>query len=243
MTPFPPAFPHGPIVEVFPNVFTVSGSARFAPLISITRNMTIVREGSALTLISAVRLSPEGEAELSRLGEVKHLVKIGFFHGMDDPYYMDRYHPTLWAPPGAKHRGELTTDRELRPGDALPLSDGSLFAFENGTKPETAIVLEREGGILLSCDSVQNWVNFEGCSRLGGLMMRAMGFLGPAKIGPGWRSAAERKKGPTFEGDFERLLQLRWKHLLSAHGVPLRDTAHADLRRMVAATYGKKKGH
>ena len=37
------------------------------------------------------------------LGTVEHVVKIGGFHGIDDPFYVDRYKPTLWALPGATH--------------------------------------------------------------------------------------------------------------------------------------------
>jgi len=47
-----------------------------------------------------------------------------------------------------------------------------VFAFAKGRKPEVAIVLERSGGILITCDSFQNWTTLAGWSFLGGLMMR-----------------------------------------------------------------------
>mgnify|MGYP001615266114 CR=1 FL=1 len=62
MPTFPPALPHGAIEEVFPDVFLVTGGFRFAPLLSITRNMTIVRQGAELVLVNSVSLSDEGEA-------------------------------------------------------------------------------------------------------------------------------------------------------------------------------------
>ena len=55
-------------------------------------------------------------------------------------------------------------------------------------------------------------------------MMRGFGFIRPANIGPGWRQAANPEAS-----DFERLKALSFKHLLSAHGVPLKDDAHTQL--------------
>ena len=69
MSTFPKALPHGPIREVFPGIFFVTGGFGFGPGLRITRNMTILRQGGDLVVVNSVRLSPEGEAEL---GEVLH---------------------------------------------------------------------------------------------------------------------------------------------------------------------------
>ena len=87
---------HGPIEEITNDVFWVQGSIQLAPGIRLMRNMVIVRSGEELTLVSPVRLSPGGEAELKRLGTVRHVVKIGFFHGVDDAYYRERFSATYW---------------------------------------------------------------------------------------------------------------------------------------------------
>src|SRR5262245_22869612 len=113
---FVPAMPHGAIEEVFPDTFFVQGTTRpnFNGLNwQFSRNMTILREGEALTLVNSVRLDDAGLAALERLGRVTNLVKIGAFHGYDDPFYVDRYRPRLWALPGATHEGGLKTDVEL----------------------------------------------------------------------------------------------------------------------------------
>ena len=132
MPPFPPALPHGALTEVFQNVFVVTGSFRFGPGLTITRNMTVVREGGELTIVNSVRLTPQGESELAKLGIVKHLVRLGAFHGADDPYYKNRYKPTLWAPPNTRHKAELTTDRELKPGSS-PIKNSKIF--RHGSNP------------------------------------------------------------------------------------------------------------
>lgn len=228
----PPQPPFGKIEEAFADVFQVTGGFRFAPGLRITRNMTIVRQGGALTLVNSVRLDAAGEAALDALGPVRHLVRLGAFHGVDDPYYVDRYKPTLWAPPGTKHAGGLTTDRELAAG-ACPIEGATVFPFAHGRQPECAILLERDGGILVTCDSYQNWESFDGCSAMGKLMMKVMGF-GPTLIGGPWLKAM----GPEVRADFEALLALPFAHLVPAHGAVLRDRAKDGLRTATKRRFG-----
>src|SRR4051794_16135964 len=83
-------------------------------------NMTIVRDGNALTLINAIRLDDEGLAELDVLGRVANVVKIGWLHARDDAFYKARYGATFRAMPGMTHAHGLAADRALRPGDAMP---------------------------------------------------------------------------------------------------------------------------
>jgi hypothetical protein len=235
---FPAALRHGPIRQVFPDVFVVRGTFRFMPLFEITRNMTIVRVGEELVLVNSVRLSPEGEAELEKLGTPKHLLRIGEFHGMDDAWYVNRYGVSLWWPKGAAPRPPATPSQELKAGVQLPIPDAELFLWEHGEKPECAVLLKREGGILITCDSVQNWSTFDGCSFLGKVMMKRFGFGPPAQIGPFWKKLLEGKTPGALKPDFERLLQLEWRHVLSGHGEPLLGTARDLLRQQVRQTFG-----
>jgi hypothetical protein len=126
------------------------------------------------------------------------------------------------------HEAGLTTREELRP-DHSPLRDAKVFLFEGGARPEGAVLVEREGGVLVACDSFQNWVSFEGSSLMAKLAMKLMGF-GPAMIGPLWAKAL----GPGIRADFDRLVALEWRHALSGHGAPMRDTAKNDLRGAMA---------
>jgi hypothetical protein len=150
---------------------------------------------------------------------------------------VQRYQPMVWAPPGVEQPAGMKTERELVPGGETPLAGSSVFAFAGSRTPETAIHLERHGGVLLTCDSVQNWETTTGCSTLGGLMARMLGFKGRACIGPGWRKQSEPKDGKGFAPDFERLVELEWKHVLSGHGAPLKDTARDDLRSQMKRIY------
>ena len=63
MSDYPDAMPHGPLEEVFPDVFFVTGTMRgefFGSTWQFSRNMTVVREGDDLTIVNSVRLGDDG---------------------------------------------------------------------------------------------------------------------------------------------------------------------------------------
>ena len=227
MAGFRPAYPHGSLDEVFEGVFFLRGTMRLGPGISITRNMVVVRQGGELVLVNSVRLTEAGEAELEKLGKVRHLVRLGFFHGADDAYYVHRYKPTFWAPKGQRHAAGFSPDRELRERES-PIDGSSVFAFQNGKEPEAALLIEREGGMIVPCDAYQNWTTFDGCSAVGKVMMRAMGF-GPTLIGGPWTN----KMGRSVKKDFDVLVERDFRHLLPAHGEPIVGKAKEGLKAAI----------
>jgi hypothetical protein len=229
---FAPALSHGPIVEVFADIFQVTGSFRMGPGVVITRNMTILRQAGELTLVNSVRLTPAGLAELDKLGKVTNLMKIGAFHGMDDPFYVDRYQPKFWAPPGVRHSAGLQHTADLTDG-LEPLPNTSVFAFAHGKHPEVALIIARHGGLLLTCDSLQNWTSFAGASLLAKVVLSVLGF-GPKHIGGPWTKAM----GPGVQQDLVRLLDMPFATLLPAHGTVLRDHAKEGLREAITKRFG-----
>ena len=220
--PFAPAAPHGPIQEVFPGVHFVTGTMQTVLMGAhwhFSRNMTVVQDGNALTLISTVRLDDAGLAALDALGTVQHIVKIGSLHGLDDAFYRARYpQATFWALPGMPG---TEADKHLTIGGELPFAGASLFVFEHTKLPECILRIDREGGILVACDSLQNWVGpdafFSDESRK---MMTDMGFFQSANLGPVWMQVNEPKAA-----DFVRLKDVPFQHALCGHGVPLKDKA------------------
>lgn len=229
--------PHGPIQEIAEGVFWVRGSIRMGPGVRITRNMVIVRSGGELAVVSAVRLDAAGEAALAELGTVRHVIKIGASHGIDDRYYVSRFGAAYWSIPGAARAHEPPPDRVLG-GEALPIADAELFTFDGAVGKEGALLIKRAGGILVTCDAVQHWPDTEGCSLPAKAISRLFGFTSrPAQIGPPWRKRMT-PKGGSLRGDFERLAALEFKHLIGGHGAVLRDTARDDLKATIAATYG-----
>lgn len=138
---FADALPHGPIRQVFPDVFFVAGSFVKGKILRFSRNMIVVRDRGDLTLINTVRLSDAGLNELDELGTVRHVMKLGFYHGIDDPYYVDRYDAKLWAHSGHVHDAGLQTTMEMHEDGELPFSSGSLFVYRTAKKPEAVVHL------------------------------------------------------------------------------------------------------
>lgn len=235
MFEYTPVWPHGSLQLAFPDLFFVVGTniTHHAGVdYQTSRTMVVVRERGLLTLINTVRLDDHGLRRLDALGEVRHVVRLGAFHGRDDPFYCDRYRALLWALPGQIHADGRPTDRELSP-HAFPLSDGQPFIFTSARCPEAAVLLAREGGILITCDAIQNWTHVDRFfSPACGDMFRAQGLIAPANIPATWRHACQ----PSPD-DFYRLLELPFRHLISAHGEPLRDEAHARVAASVRATF------
>jgi hypothetical protein len=161
-------------------------------------------------------------------------VRLGAFHGMDDPKYVERYKPTVWAPPGVDG---VKADRELVAGGELPIAGATLFSFDSSRTPETAMLVPRHGGVLFTCDSVQNWETADGLSFLGRVMARVMGFRGRACIGPGWRKQSEPKTNGGFGPEFAKLVEFDFRHAIGGHGAPMKDTARDDLQASVRRLY------
>ena len=220
---FPPALAHNEIKAVLPDVFFVTGAMETVLMEldwQFSRNMTIVREGERLILINTVRLSDAGLAELDRLGKVTDVIRLGALHGRDDAFYRDRYQAQYWVMPGleSEEQGAALTLGDDTP---LPIADASVFQFKTCKLPEGILHLHRDGGILIACDALQNWLqpdeHFCDASRE---RMEQMGFFAPANVGPVWLQAAE----PGAD-DFIRLKSLDFKHALCGHGEPLLDNA------------------
>lgn len=238
MFEYSPAWPHGTLQAAFSEIYYVVGTNKTHHAgvdIQTSRTMTVVRVGDQLTLLNTVRLDNEGLRALDTLGAVKHIVRLGAFHGRDDPFYCDRYGAPLWAPPGATQADGRAADRTLTPGGPFPVPGSEVFAFVSAKFPEVAIRLEHEGGILVTCDAIQNWARVDAFfSPACGAAFKAQGLIREANIPSTWQQACE----PSAD-DFRRLLNLRFRHLLSAHGEPLRDVAYERVRASVVEAFGE----
>ncbi len=236
MHEYTPAWPHGPIQEVLPDIFVVTGTNKTqhdGVALQFSRNMTIIRTGRELTLVNTVRLSESGLDDLDALGNVSAIVRLGAFHGRDDAFYRDRYGGLLWTLGRVQHEHGARTDRLLQPGQPGPLADSTTLAFETSRQPEAALHLARHGGVLLTCDSVQNWGGADRYfSPATAKILKAQGLLRPVNISPVWLAACGAK---AF--DFARLLERSFRHLISAHGPPLLNDAHARLTATVERVF------
>jgi hypothetical protein len=234
-----PVFPHGELEELLDDVWFVTGSVRMPGPIPVlfSRNMVVLRHGGELTLVNTLRLDDERLAKLDELGEVKNVIRLAGFHGMDDPFYKDRYGATVSVvdgqiyAPGFKNTkaergdGYLEPDVEMSIDADLPISGARLITIDC-LAGEGLLLLERDGGILISGDSLQNWATTnEYFSFSGKVLMKLMGFIKPHQVGPGWlkQSKPDRKQ----IGD---LLELEFDKLLPGHGDPVIGGAREKLR-------------
>ena len=94
---FAPVYPHDPIEQIADDVFMARGSIKLNSIIRISRNMAIVRQGNELTLVNPIRLNEAELGRLEALGTVKHVMRLGAFHGCDGPFYMARYSRAFWC--------------------------------------------------------------------------------------------------------------------------------------------------
>ncbi|MBS0289638.1 MAG: hypothetical protein JSS07_06350 [Proteobacteria bacterium] len=234
---YAPAWEHGDLKEIFPNIFFVMGTNitfHEGHELQHSCNMVVVKNAHELTLINTVRLNEQGLALLDNLGQVTNVVRIGAFHGRHDPFYLDRYQAKLWALKGMKHQNEKSATVELVVNGKMPFPDCSLFVFESATQPEAILHINREGGILITCDSIKNW-NFidKFFSEETGKLYTNLGFLGEAAISKIWQQACNIQAQ-----DFARLKSLTFKHLLSAHGEPLLNHAYEKLTSTIEQEFG-----
>ena len=236
---FPPAYRHDPITPIADNVFMVRGCVPMNPIIRITRNMAIVRQGEELTVINPIRLNDDTLVELDRLGSVRHVLRLGPFHGVDDAFYMDRYKALFWSQLGGKTYAEPAIDRPLVSGGELPFENAQLFTFDLALQPEAALLLETGGGVLLTTDAIQHYGDYSHCNLPAKLMLPLLGFRRTTLVGPIWLKFMT-PKGGSLRDDFSRLLQLSFDRLLAAHGTLLESGAHAAVTVAVARAYRAK---
>jgi hypothetical protein len=233
MSDFPSAMPHGDLEELFPDVFWMQGTVRIGPGIVINRNMLILRHGGELSIINAIRPTANNLGAIEALGAVKNVVKIGM-HGMDDAWFVERYGAKQWAAPGMTG---VDIDQELTPEGPQVTPWVSTFAFRDTVKPELALLVDRDSGLLITCDALQNWSDTERCSILAKGLSKVMGFSArPANIGPPWLRAMT-PAGGSLKADFERLAALPFDHLIGGHGKPFSNGANAAVRSTISALF------
>lgn len=118
----------------------------------------------------------------------------------------------------------------------MPHPGLSLFMFELTNKPEGALLLDADGGLLITCDAVQHWEPSDLSSLGAKVITRLMGFQHPAQIGPPWRKMMT-PAGGTLRPDFERLVALPFQHLVGGHGGLCRGDAKRHLRATIQRVF------
>jgi hypothetical protein len=241
---FPKAYKHGELRELFDDIFMVTGSMcmkRPMPL-SFSRNMTVVRHNGDLTLINSIRLTDNGLAKLDELGTVKHVIRLAGFHGSDDPFYKDRYGASVWAirdqfystefdQAAAAKSTYFEADVVIDETTELPIPGASLYRFKSTKPGEGLLLLDRDGGILISGDCLQNWGQTDRYfSFIAKFMMKRKGFIKPHNVGPAWYKFTN----PDLT-EMRGILDLEFEHVVPAHGAEVIGDAKLAFRPAIEA--------
>jgi len=240
MTGNTPIYPHGNVEEIAEDIFMLRGSIKMNPLLRITRNMGIIRNGDELSLINPVRVSAKVEAQIAKLGQIKHVIRLGCFHGADDPYYVEKFGALMWAQLGGTTYTVPKIDKELDSVAPLPFDNAEIFEFAGTTQPESALLIKRGTGILFTCDAIQNYGDYSYNNIVAKILMPFIGFPRTTIIGPIWLKY-QTPEDETLEPEFRRLLGLKFDRLLAAHGTLLKTGAHAAVERAVNKVFVKKE--
>ncbi len=239
MSTFTPAYPHGELEEVFSDIFFVTGTVVMKGPVSFafSRNMIVLRSGESLTIVNSMRLDDEGLAKLDKLGKVENVIRLAGFHGMDDPFYKDRYGAKVWVAKGHVYAkgfdntktkaedGYFAPDVTMDASTELPVPGAQLIVFDC-IAGEGILRLDRDGGILITGDSLQNWQQTDRFFNFPAkLFMKVVGFIKAHNLGPGWIKQAKPKKEQV-----KALLDLEFEHLLPGHGEAVKGDAKEKFR-------------
>lgn len=235
MTEYAAATAQDSIVEIFPDVYLLRGSIRIASMMQMNRNMLIVKQGQDLILINAVRLNDQGLKQLEQLGSVKHVIRLGDFHGLDDQFYLDQYQPEFWSQAGHATYPNLIPQHVIDKNTVSPIKDSQFFIYASAKYPEAALLLQ-DHQLLITTDSVQYWDDWKYMSFLSKIILYVMGFRLGLFIGGPWLKKVSTQKN-SLKVDFEQLLKLDFIHLIAAHGNVLKNTAKTELNKVVSSTF------
>ena len=233
--PYPPACPHDPIKPLFEGVYWVHGSIKIAPGLMMNRNMVVLKQGNALSLINPVRLNDDEEQKLLALGRVENIIRLGDFHGRDDAYYGDTFKARFWCQTGQTTYPDRQPDHIIDEQTVPPIDNARFFVFASARYPEAALLL-KDHRLLITTDSIQYHADWTYTTFLSKIMLSIMGFKKALLIGGPWLKRVT-PKGGSMKPDFERLLALDFDHLIGAHGVLLTGGAKAELQRVMAETF------
>jgi hypothetical protein len=229
-----PALPHRSLEQIFDNIWYVTGQVKIPMLIppmKISRSMTVIRnpDNNELTLVNSMRLNDQSLKELESLGKIANVLRIAGFHGRDDIFYKERYGAKIFALEGQVYtremmkpypeqgKGYLQADVWLTTDSKPPVKNAFLKWFPSCSKPEAILVIEENGGILVTGDSLQNTARPDEFNNwVSKIMMKKLGFAKAYNVGPGWIQFAH----PTKE-DIRSIMELSFDHVLPGHGEPV----------------------
>lgn len=226
--------PHGPLVELRPGLWQVTGTLNRNP---VPRNMVVWRSPSGSILIhSAVCLDEASMRGLDALGPVHHIVVPCPIHRMDAPAFAERYpEAKMLAPSCARKAAEEAVTVHETCEEGLP-ELGLTVHEPPGLKPfelHYELPLEDGSRALLMTDALFN-LGQNPPGGFGGFTLKLMGSVGPLGITRLGRWLLLENKA-AYRAYLERLAGIpRLSVLCVAHGEAITRDVEASLREAAA---------
>lgn len=220
---FTPAYSHDPIKQLYKNIYLLHGSIKMGPGLAMNRNMIIIKDSTELTLLNPVRMNETGLAELESLGEVKRIMRLGDFHGLDDAFYLERYDCEFWAQAGQDTYKTPTPTHEINTQSNSPITNTSFFIFKTALYPEAALLI-KDHKLLITTDSIQFYNDWSYFTWITKLVFKLLGFKQGLNIGLPWLKRVS-PKGQSMKEDFSNLMKLEFDSIIAAHGSLLKSNA------------------
>ena len=216
-------FPYQPLRSLAPNLWQVPGTLA----VGLPRNMTVYRlPDGRLLLYSVVAMRDEGMDALEALGRPAIMVMPHDRHGMDAPFYKQRYPELRVVAPDPAHPRTVPVDGDLAELAALGIT---AYTLPGTSYHEAVLELPIEDGIALCTTELMG--NISGLRGLKGALMH---LLGPTGGGFGvarmvkWREVRDRQRVRSWLQSLAERPELRM--VLVGHGDPVTQDAGAALR-------------
>lgn len=232
-------YPHGKVEQISEDIFMVRGSININPVVRISRNMAIIREGGELTVVNPLRVTKEVEDEILSLGNIAHVMRLGAFHGVDDTYYVDKFSAKMWAQVGGTTYTTPQITDVLSEGCTLPFTNAQVIEIGGSVQPECVLLMNIDNGLLLTCDAIQNYGDYSYNNFLTRLILPFIGFPKKTIVGPIWLKFMT-PVGQSLEKQFRNLLELPFDSLLAAHGTLMKSGAHCAVREAIDTAFADK---
>lgn len=220
------------LTVVAPSLWSHERELRLPGGVVLPVRSTIVRLGSGrLWVCSPAALGPELEAELSRLGEVAHLVAPNLMHHLWLGEWSARFgRARVQAPPGLERkRPELRIDAPASDASAW---EGEIEALpvEGAPKLEEVAFLHRPTRTLIVADLLFNVRRPRGLATT--LVLGLMGTLGRLAKSRAWSMYVRDRRA--HDASIARLVSRAIDRVLPCHG----DVVNDDARPALLAALG-----
>ena len=209
-----------------PNVYTVQSCFPVMPFVmSLPCTMTIYRDSNGdVTLFNVFRVSEKIEDEILKIGPVKHIVKLGAFHGAADAYYLKAPkfgNPKYWCLNGMRCADGLSKPSFLTT-TSVPI-DGAVLHTLPEPFPEACMIVPGVNGdsVLIVADTLVHATDTKGVPLIGKVVMNLFGLAtdGVPQVAPVWYSLeSDALPRNVLAQYYEKLWSLEWNSVVTGHG-------------------------